>query len=51
MIIEVMCFFAELTEPLTILLHYDIYLLKYNDDKHNLISFQKFMFINYDLFF
>ena len=43
-------FFGQYTDLITYLQHYYLCLLKYNDGKHHLDNFKKFMFDNYDVF-
>ena len=43
-------FFGVFTELISILQHYYLYLLKYNDGKHDLVNFRMYMFENYDAF-
>ena len=43
-------FFGQFTELISILQHYYLYLLKYNDGEHNLVNFKQFMFENYNVF-
>jgi len=40
--------FGIITDLISILQHYYIYILTYNDGKHTFVDFKQYMFINYD---